>query len=637
MSKAEEMPIDSRGIKILAHSTIRSWTEAVVELLTNCDDAYKRVENTKRKTSGKIAIYVSRKKGGDWEKLEVSDEAGGISREDLNEVTSFFADSNKYNKNKNVRGFFGRGLKETIVALGTGEIITIKENKLNIVKIWNDPKTKKTYRHFVIENEKVTPITREEYGLKKDGTLIRINVNNHKIILPELKTLEQQLKNHISLRDILSSKEREIKLTFEDLRRGGKTTLKVYYEFPNAKNVLNKKLNVPGHKKPIELRMYEAKEKLDYKRNSALNIAGILIKTGGSILDNSLFKFENDSAGSYFYGECISEEINDMLRSEDSSILQMGRSGIDWGNEYAQLLMKTIERAIEPLIDEKKKELAKKKKTQLNKENQKLFSELSKLFNDIFKEELGDEGKIDLEIEDVFEEKVFIKPEVINIVPKTPRTICFYAHENIVKEQGESVKVCSIRQKVLVLDEKIYLERHKKYTNMFMGKIRIKGFKIGDEDVIEAILGKEKALCEVRVKEKLGKKKPGKPKPKKQGNITGFEFDPDFNPSQRAYHNSNNGKIVIFMQFPGVPNYIGEDLRDIKTEMGRMLLCEIVCEAMFKRIAKEKLDKGEEAFFGEKDADIYQNLINDLQKKHLNKVYNLVMNYDFNSKENDEE
>jgi hypothetical protein len=91
------------------------------------------------------------------------------------------------------------------------------------------------------------------------------------------------------------------------------------------------------------------------------------------------------------------------------------------------------------------------------------------------------------------------------------------------------------------------------------------------------------------------------------------------------------------MQFPGVPNYIGEDLRDIKTEMGRMLLCEIVCEAMFKRIAKEKLDKGEEAFFGEKDADIYQNLINDLQKKHLNKVYNLVMNYDFENKENDKE
>ena len=100
---------------------------------------------------------------------------------------------------------------------------------------------------------------------------------------------------------------------------------------------------------------------------------------------------------------------------------------------------------------------------------------------------------------------------------------------------------------------------------MFMGEIRIKGFKIGDEDVIEATLGKEKALCEVRVKEKLGKKKLGKPKPKKQGNITGFEFDPDFNPSQRAYHNSNSGKIVIFMQFPGVPNYIGEDLRDIKT------------------------------------------------------------------------
>jgi len=635
MSKAEEMPIDSRGIKILAHATIRSWTEAVVELLTNCDDAYKRLENKKEKHSGEIRISISRKKGGDWDILEVYDEAGGINREKLNSVTTFFADSNEFEKNRNVRGFFGRGLKETIVALGKGEIISIKDNKLNVVEIWYDSKTKKPYRHFIIENEKVTSITRKEYKIKNDGTLIRIKINNNKIKIPELKTLEQQPKNHISLREILSSTNREIKLTFEDLRRGGKTTFRVNYKFPNAKKVLDEKINVPGYKKQVKLVVYETKEKLDYKRNSPLNIAGILIKTGGSILDNSLFKFENDSAGSYFYGECVSEEIDDILRSEDSSILQMGRSGIDWSNEYAQLLMKTIERAIEPLIEEKKKELAKKKKTELNKENQKLFNELSKLFNDIFKEELGDEGKTDLDIEDVFDEKVFIKPEVMNLIPKNSRTACFYAHENIVKKQGELVKIYAVRQKVLVLDEKIYLERHKKYSNMFIGKFKIKGLNIGDEDVIEATLGEEKALCEVKVKEELGKKLRGPPKPPKQGNITGFDYDLDPNPNQRAYHNTKNGKIVIFTQFPGVSNYVGEDLKEIKTDMGRMLLCEIVCEAMFRRIAKEQMKKGEAVIFGESDADAYQNLINDLQKKHLNKVYNLVINYDFESKEDE--
>ncbi len=96
---------------------------------------------------------------------------------------------------------------------------------------------------------------------------------------------------------------------------------------------------------------------------------------------------------------------------------------------------------------------------------------------------------------------------------------------------------------------------------------------------------------------------------------------------------TENGKIVIYTQFPGVSNYIGEDLKDIKTDMGRMLLCEIVCEAMFRRIAKDQMKKGEAIIFGESDADAYQNLINDLQKKHLNKVYGLVMNYDFESKD----
>ena len=97
MSKPEEIPIDSRGIKILAHATIRSWMEAVVELLTNSDDAYKRLENSGEKCSGAISISLSRRKGGEWGVLEIYDVAGGISRKKLDSVTTFFADSNEFN------------------------------------------------------------------------------------------------------------------------------------------------------------------------------------------------------------------------------------------------------------------------------------------------------------------------------------------------------------------------------------------------------------------------------------------------------------------------------------------------------------------------------------------------------------
>ena len=121
----------------------------------------------------------------------------------------------------------------------------------------------------------------------------------------------------------------------------------------------------------------------------------------------------------------------------------------------------------------------------------------------------------------------------------------------------------------------------------------------------------------------------------KELKIFGFESNLEPNPTQRAYHNTKTGKIVIYTQFPGVSTYLGESLEKLNTPQGKMLLCEIVCEAMFRRIAKEQLSKGKALFFGESDVDGYLNLIDELQKKHLNKIYNLIMNCDFGNKESD--
>ena len=311
MSKAEEMPIDqSRAIAILANSTIKSWIEPVVELVTNCDDAYNRLENSKKICSGNINVSVSRKKGGGWTFLEVYDEAGGMDRKKLGLATTFFADANEYGKNKNIRGYFGRGLKETIIALGIGEIVTIKDNKLNRVKIW------------LVEDERVNETIREEYGLKKDGTLVKISITNEEINIPELETLKFQLKNHICLRDILSSKKRKVILQFFDMKRSSEHKEQILFESLRGKEVLNKPLKVPGFNNSAILRVYETKEALpQYKKYSPFNLNGILIKTPGAILDNQLFKFENDPASYYFYGDIISEEIDKILRSGETSIL----------------------------------------------------------------------------------------------------------------------------------------------------------------------------------------------------------------------------------------------------------------------------------------------------------------------------
>lgn len=631
MSEAKLLQISPRIVEMLSKSTIRSWVEAVVELITNCDDSYKKLENQKSKPSGNISVFISRKIRGDWQELKVTDDAEGMDKEKLEKALIFSEDTNEYEKHKNVRGFFGRGLKETIVALGIGEIATIRDDKLNVVKLWFDKSKKAALYDFVVENEKVNEIIRKEYGIEKNGTRIKIEVTNSNINIPEFKTIEQQLRDHISLRDILASSNRKVELSFEDLRRNIKRRKSIKFEFPKSKNILNKELSIPGYKSKVIFQLYECEESFPFKRHFPFNISGVLIKTKGSILDNQLFKFENDPASYYFYGSVISEEIDLILRSGDTSILNPNRTGIEWSNNYAQLLTKALERELEPIIENKRKELAKSKKVEVNKENQKLLNELSKLFNHIFDTELG-EGDIVLNPEDVFEERVFIKPERGILSTSKPRTFCFYAHENIVKREGERVFIANMQNKVFVCDEKIYLERHTKYPNMFLGNFKVKGLKNGDEDIIQAKLGEERVLCSVKVRDeevvlRRGKRK--KLSQEKKGSITGFDPDNQYNPIQRSFHNSTTGKIIIYTQFPGVSKYLGESLENLNNESGRMLLCEITCEAMFRKLAKERMKKGEVALYGQSDAEVYQNEINELQNKYLNKVYSLVMNWEF--------
>jgi hypothetical protein len=640
MSKAKFLQISPRIVEMLSKATIRSWAEAVVELITNCDDSYKRLGNQKIKSEGKISLFISRKVRGEWQEFRITDEAEGMDRKKLEKALIFSEDTNEYKEHNNVRGFFGRGLKETIVALGIGEIATIKDNRINVVRLWFDKKQKAALYDFIVEDEKVNEVIRKEYDIKKNGTRIKIEVTNENIKIPEFVTIEQQIKEHISLRDIVSSDNRKIELSFEDLRRGIKRRKTIKFEYPSNKKILDKELSVPGYKSKVFFKLYEYEVPFPFKKHYPFNLAGILIKTKGAVLDNQLFKFENDPASYYFYGEIISEEVDSILRSGDTSILNPSRTGLEWGNDYARLLATTIERELSPFIEQKKKELSKNKKIEVNKENQKLLDELSKLFNSIFDKELG-EGNIELNPEDVFEERVFIKPERVILFPQKARTLCFYAHENIVKRNGERVLISNLRNKVLVLDEKIILEQHSKYPNMFLGRFKVKGIKSGEEDIIEAKLNEEKALCDVKVRDEEEQKEERKKRKNlsnaKKGSITGFDYDSQPTPLQRSFHDATTGKIIIYTQFPGVSKYIGESLENLETDVGRMLLCEITCEAMFRKLAKARMKKGDVALFGESDADAYQNEVNELQKRYLDNVYSLVMNWEFGEKKSGEQ
>ncbi len=204
----KRLQIDDSIVRTLSIVTINNLIDGVVELITNSDDSYKRIEENRDNISGRIEIYVNREKGGICKKLIVKDCAEGMTGEELEKALIF---AGKTKTGKSIRGLFGRGLKETIIALGEGEITTIKKHKLTKTKLWLDSATQ--FAQYDDESLLYSEDTDQD-----DGTAISIEITNDKIKIPTCNKFTEQLTSHFALRDINSSQRRDITLRFEELK-----------------------------------------------------------------------------------------------------------------------------------------------------------------------------------------------------------------------------------------------------------------------------------------------------------------------------------------------------------------------------------------------------------------------------------
>lgn len=300
-SEPKKLPIADRIVKQMSLATIRSFPDAIVELVTNADDSYGRLEDEGIKCSGEINIFIKRLKYGICKELSVTDAAEGMDKDKLEDALEFGGETSGIEKGKSVRGLFGRGLKETIIALGIGTVYTIKEDKMAVAKLWWDENAREA--DYQISKESCTPSREErgELGIEKNGTCTKISVTNKEIRCPDQKTLKPQICNHFALRDINSSTKRKVRLCFESPEKAGlKTYSEILYELPKGNIAINKVIKLPNYEDEITIKIYESENELDSPYNDPYSKAGLLIKSGGAILDKKLFRFELRKSGVLF-------------------------------------------------------------------------------------------------------------------------------------------------------------------------------------------------------------------------------------------------------------------------------------------------------------------------------------------------
>jgi len=562
--------------------------------VTNSDDSYKRLERDGISDKGEIRIRVRRLKGGKCERLEAIDFAEGMNKEKLEKALIFAGEASGFEEGKSVRGLFGRGLKEAIIALGKGEIYSIKDNKLSIAEVWTDKKSNKPKRRLLEEPYTPTNEERKEIGITEgNGTVVKIIVTNEKIKCPPLGNFVPWVRDHYALRDINSATNRKIILEFESPEKG---SLKIFetisYEAPRVKEKLvDQFIKLPGCGDNIELKIYESGEELESPYNNSFARAGLLIKTQAAILDNQLFKYQSENAGRFFFGEVIWPNLAERLRSGEA-LLDLNRVGIEWRQEVCDVLKREVEQILEPFIEEKRRQLVvepvRKSSERVNKLNMAICSLLNRLAKEHFSETPIDIGPGHEKIEELT-----IKPPYANLEIDKERPFSVYAPITIVgigpgpyQAKVESSNSTHIQ----ILNPIVTLQPHRERVLLYYGNFRVVGKTDKEEATITCKFSDHIATANVRVAPP-GKIGPRKTPERKGGFFREIKADRGGNPSQRVRYDEHSGIIWIYVKFPGISRYFENNL-EFNDEGSRAMYAELVGEAFCRFISRDYLDTG---------------------------------------------
>jgi hypothetical protein len=650
----KKIPISksSRIIRQQALAVVQTLMDAIVELVTNSDDSYTRLEKKNIEYSGKIEIYITREKGGKCTEFKIRDYAEGMSRDKIEKAIEYGGTTSEFTEGQSVRGLLGRGLKESIIALGEGfiysysvKVNSVKENNINCAKIWwDDKKNEALYEMLEPEAFETNDEQINEFiNSKKNGTLIKILIRNDKIKVPGFGIFAKQLANHYALRDINSSSNRKIILIFEDHGRNKIINEQIIKFIPPGGQLrCDKKISFKKNKGFLQIKIWENKTPLTNQpvRNDPFSLAGILIKTKGAVLDNQLFKYDGDPAAYYFFGEIYSEDIAKRIRElsakgAESRIIDLARKGLNWrSDDYCKEIMEIIEENLKPLVLEKKKELDKAISKELPKKTQKILENICDLLNKLAKEE-SLEIKTNLPTEDI--QKLTIIPAYTNIQIGKPRNFSIYAPSELIRENGaivetnsdnENIKIKLNNSRKLGLSGELKLNQHPSNSNVWYNFFEVIGKEVDEEASILCKLGKERAMSVVRVVPEIDDGGTIKPETKKKGGLFS-DILPSFDTNPyipRVQYDKNSGIINIFVNFPSVKRYLGPDLSEIEfRDDSKAILAELVGEAFCKELARQKIETSGISMQNEGQIDAFNTEVNNMQRKYLDKIHENIM------------
>jgi len=477
---------------------IRDVFDALVELVTNCDDSYHHLSKNRLRPEdgGPILIEYLSQRGSHPSFIIVHDRAEGMT---LEEMRTKLGDVGTRRSEEGDRGFMARGAKDC-TELGTMTVESIKDERYYKCQLSGKP------QFIPLENGKVTKQIRERLRIPRgNGTVVTLEVKTN-TRMPRFEIIMRDLPWHFALRDILSEHS-NTKVLVKNMNQPSSQAEKLPYAHPYGELMCEETFEVPEYSGvTASLKIWRSPDTFE-DTAERFRRSGILIKGQRAIHECSLLfpEFERDQHGKRYFGRLECSQIDTLLRKYDerreNGLPHPGNNPsllIDPNRQHGLMRDHPFTRALLLIPSERLRALiAKDRETErsterkiANEETQNRLDRLAKKASEFLKrqlEELEDISKGDDVDKSAFAKQgVLIFPTYLNVAIGQERTLTYYVKKGQLVGDEKEVVVEVDDDALTVLGSPFRLKPHRTKDDRLTGTFTVRGEKLKEGVIIRA-------------------------------------------------------------------------------------------------------------------------------------------------------
>ena len=358
--------VRTEGTPVHIEQTERSFRQAtegamgneillgLIELITNSDDQY-------GEERGSILIRFPKPDAdGTWT-VQVYDKATGIAHDEIApKLLKFGGRTSGHERGETKRGNRGRGARD-VSHFGRVRWDMFKDGKYSW--LWLDrsgngeqsPKPEKADGY------------RDEMGIPKNGVVATITCDRQRFRRPQRDRIKQRLEYAVQLRNIMSSPRRTVKLQY-----GDEEAVNLRYVEPDGRKEFPAiDVEVKGYPGRARVVVAEVPTPFEEDQNDPSRQGGLLIVSGRTVHEATLYRFESSPYSGYFMGSARWDTIDDLSRNFDdldekgleiqptnpAQIIRADRRGLNPQHPATKALKTAVEDVLRPHFERKAKEL----------------------------------------------------------------------------------------------------------------------------------------------------------------------------------------------------------------------------------------------------------------------------------------